>query len=197
MFVGCCRATSGLTNRERCVLFFVLLGVVVRPPGNKKPGVAARGAWAHVASISEAFAAKTPPTKFRAAARRAPFVVVQGGRRLRRLGATPSSSLRLHRRRTPPPLLTPRRPFPPWGRQAPEGARPRVPRGTLGGRPARRRVVEGARYGGPGPEGLHPATPCRRRPQGRDGCPQIAGARGARLCDKHDRTPKRPTLLLP
>ena len=91
----------------------------------------------------------------------------------------------------------------PRGARSPRGAgrrrqaRPLVPRGTLGGRPARRRVVEGARYGGPDPEGLHPATPCRRRPQGRDVCPHIVGARGARLCDKHDRTPKGPTLLLP
>ena len=112
----------------------------------------------------------------------------------RLLGAAPSGSLRLHWRRTPPSPLTPRRPFPLWGTQAPAGAPP-CARGTLGGRPARRRVVEGARYGGPDPEGLQPATPCRRRPQGRDVA--IDGARGARLCDKHDRTPKRPTLLLP
>ena len=93
------------------------------------------------------------------------------------------------------PRHSPRGARSPCGAPRRRQARPLVPRGTLGGRPARRRVVEGARYGGPDPEGLHPATPCRRRPQGRDVA--IDGARGARLCDKHDRTPKRPTLLLP
>ena len=114
----------------------------------------------------------------------------------RLLGAAPSGSLRSHWRRTPPSLLTPRRPFPLWGRQAPAGAPPCAPR-HLRRAPGSRRAVEGARYGGPDPEALHSATPYRRRPQGRDVCPHIVSARGARLCDKHNRTPKRPTLLLP
>ena len=86
------------------------------------------------------------------------------------------------------PRHSPRGARSPCGAPRRRQARPLVPRGTLGGRPARRRVVEGARYGGPDPEGLQPATPCRRRPQGRDVATD--GARGARLCDKHDRTPK-------
>ena len=45
----------------------------------------------------------------------------------RLLGAAPSGSLRLHWRRTPPLPLTPRRPSPPWGRQAPAGAPPCAP----------------------------------------------------------------------
>jgi len=116
--------------------------------------------------------------------RRAPFLVVQGGR------------LQLVSSAQPPPARRGcigggRRPrHSPRGARSPRGAgrcrqaRPLVPRGTLGGRPARRCVVEGARYGGPDPEGLHPATPYRRRPQGRDVCPHIVGARGARSRDK-------------
>ena len=45
----------------------------------------------------------------------------------RLLGAAPSGSSRLHWRRTPPSPLTPRRPFPLWGTQAPAGAPPCAP----------------------------------------------------------------------
>ena len=129
--------------------------------------------------------------------RRAPFVVVQGGRLQLVSSAQPPPARRGCIGGGRRPCHSPRGARSPCGAPRRRQARPLVPRGTLGGRPARRRVVEGARYGGPDPEGLHPATPCRRRPQGRDVCPHIAGVRGARLCDKHDRTPKRPTLLLP
>ena len=129
--------------------------------------------------------------------RRAPFLVVQGGRLQLVSSAQPPPARRGCIGGGRRPRHSPRGARSPCGAPRRRQARPLVPRGTLGGRPARRRVVEGARYGGPDPEGLQPATPCRRRPQGRDVCPHIVGARGARLCDKHDRTPKRPTLLLP
>ena len=174
---------------------FVLLGVIVRPPGNKRPRVAARGAWAQVGPISESVSAETPPRlcatdlppslppTSRAVIRgRLDFVVavhgLQGRLRLtiarlelgprglclphvvfrsggvwrarqpapvprmrrrsphsarplrgrarrapaRLLGATPSGSLRLHWRRTPPSPRTPAAPVPPVG-QAGAGRR--------------------------------------------------------------------------
>jgi hypothetical protein len=177
-------AVHGLQGRLRLTIAMLELG----PRGLCLPHVVVVPVWERVArppagpsaahATPKSSLGATPSGSLRLHWRRTPAHL---------LGAAPSGSLRLHWRRTPPLPLTPRRPFP---RGAPRRrqARPLVPRDTLGGRPARRRVVEGARYGGPDPEGLHPATPCRRRPQGRDVA--IDGARGARLCDEHDRTPK-------
>ena len=117
-------AVHGLQGRLRLTIARLELG----PRGLCLPHVVVVPVWERVArppagpsaahATPKSSLGATPSGSLRLHWRRTPA---------RLLGAAPSGSLRLHWRRTPPLPLTPRRPFPPWGTQAPAGAPPCAP----------------------------------------------------------------------
>ena len=117
-------AVHGLQGRLRLTIARLELG----PRGLCLPHVVVVPVWERVArppagpsaahATPKSSLGATPSGSLRLHWRRTPA---------RLLGAAPSGSLRLHWRRTPPLPLTPRRPFPLWGTQAPAGAPPCAP----------------------------------------------------------------------